>query len=82
LKFENISLLIYSMIYFRHGIDVVSVATGSKNPKNHTRYSAPPLSSQTKDRFRSPFLSTTPASTEQNGTNGNHSEEYESPEKV
>jgi hypothetical protein len=53
-----------------------------KKRANQKRYSAPPLSlDQTKNRFRSPFVA--PVSpTIENGTNGNHSEEYESPEKV
>ena len=45
-----------------------------------TRYSAPVTSDQPKEN--PPLLNNTITSTTQNGTNGNHSEEYESPEKV
>jgi len=65
-------------IYFRHTINNGK----EKKPTNHKRYSAPPLSNQPKNRFRSPFSNTTTTSTDENGTNGNHSEEYESPQKV
>ena len=83
LRIENISSLIYLMIYFRHAVIAANADNEKKNLGNRKRYSAPPLSNQTKDRFRSPFSSTTStSSTVQNGTNGNHSEEYESPEKV
>ena len=60
----------------------MNVDQSKKDRPNQKRYSAPPASSQTKDRFRSPFSKPTPTPTAQNGTNGNHSEEYESPEKV
>jgi len=46
----------------------------NQNGKHH---SAPPTS--TKDRFRSPFKT---AATPENGTNGNQSDEYETPKKV
>ena len=45
--------------------------------QNGKRHSAPPTS--TKDRFRSPFKT---AATPENGTNGNQSDEYETPKKV
>ncbi|CAF0854831.1 unnamed protein product [Adineta ricciae] len=45
-----------------------------------TRYSAPVTSDQPKEN--PPLLNNTITSTTQNGTNGNHSEEYESPEKA
>jgi hypothetical protein len=54
-----------------------------KKSVDHKRHSAPPISEQIKNRFRSPFspsLSPTTTAVE-NGTNGNHSEEYESPQK-
>ena len=35
-----------------------------------------------KDRFRSPFSTSTATTTAENDSNGNHSEEYQSPEKV
>jgi hypothetical protein len=70
------------MIYFRHKIDNTNVDSSKKNTGTHQRYSAPPSSSQAKVRFRSPFPSTIPTAAVANGTNGNHSEEYESPEKV
>jgi hypothetical protein len=71
---------IFSIIYFRHTITTEK----KKKPVDHKRHSAPPVSEQIKNRFRSPFspsLSPTTTAVE-NGTNGNHSEEYESPQKV
>ncbi|UJR25712.1 hypothetical protein I4U23_007063 [Adineta vaga] len=52
-----------------------------KDRKKKKRYSAPVSSNQTEE---SPTIlnNTITTSTIQNGTNGNHSEEYESPEKV
>ncbi|CAF0864117.1 unnamed protein product [Adineta steineri] len=56
----------------------------SKKPRtNQKRYSAPPAASNhKKERFRSPFSNNNSTGKDENGTNGNHSEEYESPEKV
>ncbi len=59
----------------------------SKNKgRSQKRHSAPSVSNLSKkNRYRSPFqppvTSTTTASTE-NGTNGNQSDEYETPKKV
>src|ERR1700677_5179478 len=72
------------MIYFRHKTNHDNVNKSKKIRGKYKRHSAPPSSNQTKDRFRSPFLTitTTESPTIENGTNGNHSEEYDSPQKV
>ncbi len=62
---------------FRHMPSKKSVDKNKKKRGNQKRHSAPPASSSSKkNRLRSPLPKT------QNGTNGNHSDEYETPKKV
>ena len=54
-----------------------------KKRRSQKRHSAPPTSDQAKKyRYRSPFSISITTTAPENGTDGHHSDEYESPKKV
>jgi hypothetical protein len=69
-------------IFHRHAASEKSVDNNKKKRGNQKRHSAPPASKQSKkNRFRSPFQAAVTTATPENGTNGNQSDEYETPKK-
>jgi hypothetical protein len=70
---------------FSHMPSVKSVNNSKKNRRNQKRHSAPPATTTTqtkKSRHRSLFQTPITTATPENGTNGNQSDEYETPKKV
>jgi len=85
---SSVSLLnnfffIHIIKIFRHISSGKNVNNSKKSRRSQKRHSAPPASNQSKkNRYRSPFQAPVTTATPENGTNGNQSDEYETPKKV